>query len=598
MSKQNKIFIKIITSGLAICLGLGSVNAADQLKLRSSVDTSTPEIMLKGGVKLDKKNQTVDLSLRDSDLRQVLRMLADKAGYNLVLHSSVTGTITLDLQKTPLNKAFEYVMTLNQLSYWQDGNNLIISTTAEANRLGLNKSQIKPIKIKYLDAALVATFLNRNIFTLNKPNASSNPNVIVNPNTNEIVIFGNEGDVALAQKVVKYLDVKPEAKTYEINYAPTGDIANIICSSVFGATGSASVSATPSTTPENKLACNATVSVTADTLESFNAKGFQVYYNESLRTITIYGGTQEQIAQVDDAVKRFDKKQPQAYIELSIIELSESGSKSLSSTWAYSDGRIAIDGGYGSTSQGGSWNGLTGTPLSQLGKTTNLLTGEEEEYVAIPGGLVWKGNRPSVLNPSGYGEDLLPNYYKGLKQMISVLLTQNKGRLLANPKIIATNNQKSTINITSEYLDNRTITQNINATTGNTSTTTYTKGSSGIQIDITPQISPNGYIYLDLNPSYTQPAEQLKENNSIVLTFVNERKLELKGVRVKDGETLVIGGLIQEKETNSQAKIPLLSDIPVLGTLFKTSGTDKARSELIIMVTPKIVKDNDSTDTL
>lgn len=603
MSKQNKVLIKLITSGIIICLGLGSVNAADQLKLRSSVDTTTPEIMLKGGVKLDKKNQTIDLSLRDSDLRQVLRMLADKAGYNLVLHSSVTGTLTLDLQKTPLNKAFEYIMTLNQLSYWQDGNNLIVSTTAEANRLGLNKSQIKPIKIKYLDAAVVAAFLNKNIFTLNKPNASSNPNVIINPNTNEIVIFGNEGDVALAQKIVNYLDVKPESKTYEINFAPTGDVANIICSSVFGANGAASVSASPPTTPENKLACSATVAVTADTLESLNTKGFQVYYNESLRTITIFGGTQEQIAQADSAVKQFDKRQPQAYIELSIIELSESGSKSLASTWAYSDGRIAIDAGYSSVAAGGAWSGAVTTGSNQKGKAVDPYdpAGSIIDIIAVPGGISWTGNKgTSEIYGTPYGPDVIPNYVKSLQQNISMLLTQKKGRLLANPKIIATNNQKSTIDITTEYLDNKTVTINTSATTGNLQTTTYTKGSAGIQIDITPKISPNGYIYMDLKPSYTQPGEQEKDpsTNAVVLTYVNTRELDLKDVRVKDGETLVIGGLIQETESNTQQKIPVLSDIPMLGVLFKASGTEKKRSELIIMVTPKIIKDNDSTDTL
>jgi type II secretory pathway component GspD/PulD (secretin) len=602
MSKYNKIFLTLLTSGIIVCLGLSSVVAADELKLRSSIDNSSPEIMLKGGVKLDKKNQTVDLSLRDSDLRQVLRMLADKAGYNLVLHASVTGTITLDLQKTPLNKAFEYVMTLNQLSYWQDGNNLIISTTAESNRLGLNKSQIKPIKIKYIDAGVVAKFLNTNIFTLNKPNASSNPNVVINPNTNEIIIFGNEGDVALAQKVIKYLDVKPEAKTYEVNYASTSDIASIICNSVFGATGTAAASSSTAIAEDsNKLACSATVSITADALESLGTKGYQVYTNDSLKRITIYGGTQEQFAQVQDVIKRFDKKQPQAYIEVSIIELSEAGSKALSSTWQYSDGRIALDAGYSATSTGGAWSGTTGTGLNQKGQAVNPYdpAGALVDIVAVPAGISWKGNKgTSAIYDTDYGPDVIPNYVKSIKQNISMLITQNKARLLSNPKIIATNNQKSTIDITTEYLDNKTETTLVPVSGPTQSTVTYTKGSAGIQFDITPKISPNGYIYLDLNPSYIQPGAQLGEGVNIILTYVNQRKLDLKNVRVKDGETLVIGGLMQEYESNTQSKTPLLSEIPLLGMLFKASSTQKNRSELIIMVTPKIIKDNDSTDTL
>jgi len=572
MSKSHKrIFKMILASGVIGCMGLSSVFAGE-LKLRSSIDTASPEIQLKGGVKIDSHNHTISLSLRDSDLRQVLRMLADKAGYNLVLQDSVKGTVTVDLNRVPLNKAFEYILTLNKLSYWQDGNTLIVTTADDANSLGLNKSKVKPIKIKYVDAGVVASFLNKNIFSLNKPNGNTKPSVVINPNTNEIMIFGNDGDIVLAQKVIKYLDVKPESRTYEVDYAPTADIANIICSSVFGATGAAAVSATPPATPENKIACSANpTSITADNLESLNTKGYQVYYNESLRKITIYGGTQEQISQVADVIKKFDKKQQQVYIEVSIIELSESGSKALSSTWAFQSGRFAIDAGVASSiddsTTAKSWAGTIG-----MAKGSN-------------GGYIWKGSHP--------------NYSTTLTQYISMLLTQNKGRLLANPRIIAINNQKSTIDITTEYLDKRTKTVQATSTTNQPLVSTdYTKGSAGIQIDITPKITPNGYINLDLNPSYTQPGEQVKEGDDIVLTFINTRKLDLKDIRVKDGETLVLGGLIQEKESNSQQKIPILADIPVLGMFFKASASDKSRSELIIMVTPKIVKENDSEDTL
>ncbi|MDD3014325.1 MAG: hypothetical protein PHC34_11540 [Candidatus Gastranaerophilales bacterium] len=622
---HKKIFKIILASCIIGFMGLSSV-FADDLKLRSSINSVTPEIQLKGGVKIDKNNQTVNLSLRDSDIRQVLRMLADKSGYNIVMHESIKGTVTVDLLKTPLNKAFEYILTINQLAYWQDGNTIIIASNEEVNKLGLNKSQIKPIKIKYLDAGVVATFMNKNIFSINKPGGSSNPNVIINPNTNDIIVFGNEEDVALAQKVVNYLDVKPETKIFEVNYAKTSDIANIVCNSIFGVTATVTVpTAGTAINEENKIACSAnTTLITADKLESLNTKGFQVYYNDSLHRLIIYGGTQEQILQIADAVKKFDKKQQQVYIELSIVELSESGSKALSSAWGYSNGRIAIDGGYSALSQGTAWDGTTGTPFSQTGEVIDPNTLQTITTTLIPGGHVWGGSKPSVLNylvsnPNyvevkdalgnitnadekyitvNSGRDLIPSYAKGLTQFISVLVTQSKGRLLANPRIIATNNQKSTVDITSEYLDNRTQTTALTATNQPLTTTTYTKASAGIKIDITPKISPNGYINLDLNPSYTQPAEQLKEGTNIVLTFLNTRKLELTDIRVKDGESLVIGGLMQERETNSQQKIPILADLPLIGMFFKSSSTDKSRSELIIMVTPKIVKDNDSVETL
>ena len=69
-------------------------------------------------------------------------------------------------------------------------------------------------------------------------------------------------------------------------------------------------------------------------------------------------------------------------------------------------------------------------------------------------------------------------------------------------------------------------------------------------------------------------------------------------IRVKDGETIVIGGLLQEKETNSQGRLPFLSSIPVVGMLFKNSNTTRDRSELILMITPKILKETDAIGLL
>ncbi len=81
-------------------------------------------------------------------------------------------------------------MTLNQLTYWQDGNTLIVATSAKAQELGLSKAEIKPVKIKYVDAQKIADFLNSNIFSLNKPDISKAAIVTSNPSTNEVYIFG------------------------------------------------------------------------------------------------------------------------------------------------------------------------------------------------------------------------------------------------------------------------------------------------------------------------------------------------------------------------------------------------------------------------
>ena len=237
MNKMAKISKIVLLSCLIGFLGTEATLSAAQtvpaIKLRGNIDMTGAPIPLKGGVNIDNKNQKISISLRDSDVRQVLRMIADKAGLNIIFHDSVTGKVTLDLMNVNLNKAFEYVMTLNNLTYWMDNNTLVIAPKDSASKLGINKTEIKPIKIKYLDAATVAKFLNTNIFSLNRPDISTNPIVVTNPATNEVLIFGNSSDVVLAQKVINYMDIKPNVKNFTVNFIDPSTAASMICNTVF-----------------------------------------------------------------------------------------------------------------------------------------------------------------------------------------------------------------------------------------------------------------------------------------------------------------------------------------------------------------------------
>ena len=78
-------------------------------------------------------------------------------------------------------------------------------------------------------------------------------------------------------------------------------------------------------------------------------------------------------------------------------------------------------------------------------------------------------------------------------------------------------------------------------------------------------------------------------------TLLSRRNLDLKNVRVKDGETLIIAGLIQEQEQKLVQKIPVLGDLPLIGAAFRSTNTVKAKSELVIMLTPKIINDGEGS---
>ena len=106
---------------------------------------------------------------------------------------------------------------------------------------------------------------------------------------------------------------------------------------------------------------------------------------------------------------------------------------------------------------------------------------------------------------------------------------------------------------------------------------------SGITLEITPWVGAAGEITVLIHPDIKDPKQVSKEHSTIT-----ERSLDTT-VRVKDGETIVIGGLIQRNETTQESKVPVLGSIPLLGHLFKESHKTHNDTELIIIVKPRII---------
>jgi len=628
MKKNKKSLVtKILAVTIASLFGLeasaaGTMISANTVPLRATAPakaapkatfSNTPfdhyttfGLPLKGGVQIDSKNQKITLNLVKSDLRQVLRMLADKAGKNIILDASVPGSsgssnsnnsgvstgtptvsggpdadgeISLDLVNVTVNKAFEYIMTLKELTYWQDGNTVIVATSDRAEELGLNKTEIKSIKIKYVDAQKIADFLNSNIFSLNKPDISKAAIVTCNPNTNEIYLFGKEHDYQMAVKIVSRLDVKPQVNTFSVNYAKPADLASKICMTVFQNTSASSTSSSSSSSSSSSGSSSSGGSRTttvcsgngtsgssgsssssssggSSSLSSFSSPSYMVLADTGLNQITIFGGTQEQINLAKEIIKNFDKKEPQVYLEISIIELSEDGSKAFNNILYYTNAKSVYKQSAG---------------LSRLEYTLRKTI---DPYVSAV--------EPVYTNLDTYGN------FDDTFGAIQTVITSGKGRILANPRILASNNTESTINIKEDIVSN--VTTNVVQGASTTSSTTAQHGDVGINLTVTPQISPNGYVTLDLKPSYSS----VKGDDGYGGTLTRTRDFEAKQVRVKDGETLIIAGLIQETENISHKKTPVLADIPILGTLFKDQSTAKSRSELIFMITPRVIKDNET----
>ncbi|WP_113907018.1 pilus (MSHA type) biogenesis protein MshL [Aliidiomarina celeris] len=180
--------------------------------------------------------------------------------------------------------------------------------------------------------------------------------------------------------------------------------------------------------------------------------------------------------------------------------------------------------------------------------------------------------------------------------MVEMLSTQGQVQVLSSPRVTATNNQKAVIKIgEDEYFVTDVSTTTVTGTaTTSTPNIQLTPFFSGIALDVTPQIGEDGQITLHVHPSVTETTEQEKvislnqETFRLPLARSNIRESDTI-IRARDGEVVIIGGLMQSGYSDDVSKVPLLGDIPFLGELFTNRRQRETKKELVIMLRPTVV---------
>lgn len=557
-----------------------------------------------GSANIKNGNKRLSVSLRDSDVKQALRMFADKAGLNIIFHDSVEDkTITLDLVAVTLNDALRMVMQASDLSYFVDGDTLIIMAADKAKELNISKQNMMVLPVKYTDAAEVASFLNKNIFSINKPGLSNTEIVAVNPAKNELLIFGTQSDYDMAKSTLAIIDTPLRISNFKVNHVTPKEMAKNICKAVLnsddnnsnndddddddddddldtsGGGQSSGLSAGESANKKvsmgkAKMACALGGQESqggnggGGALYSMNQKSIKVMYYDTLGTISVIGGSQEQIDTIGSFISVTDVKQPMAYLEFSIVELNEDGSKDFTTNWELISQNFSITASAGQILMGGG----NGFKLDDEGKI-------------IPNPYLWMVDRKNRPQNGFQGKTTI-------SQFVSYLVSNGKGKILANPKILVTSGKQSVIDLSSDYIKKThwTTTNAVNVQRDKE----YELGSDeGIIVAVTPYISRDGYVTMNLAPTYATVKRQVQNSEGeLEATLLQRRNLELSNIRVKDGDTLILGGLIQENESEDVGKIPILGDIPGLGFFFRDTHTHKSKQELVILITPHIIDES------
>ncbi len=293
----------------------------------------------------------------------------------------------------------------------------------------------------------------------------------------------------------------------------------------------------------------------------------------------------EVFPQIEQIIAELDKKAPQILIEAQIVEINTDRMNELGIEWGGSRGEMAFFAGparltdYGLRPgffSGDSWKYFYPQVLEIASEPT-----EEEAPSGIDPIFSTK-----VRSPQGvfYGVFSLAQ----LQAIFRALISRGEARYLGKPKVVAMNNKTTIITLSQDAAVGTS--SQLTSTGGGESSTSIERRRIGLTLQVTPQVNREGYITLIAQPSYSSlVASAITVQGETIMDPISRGASTM--VRVKNGQTVVIGGILSSKEDKTVKKVPLLGYIPIIGWLFTSVSSRRTNTDLVIFITPTILVD-------
>jgi type IV pilus assembly protein PilQ len=583
--------------------------------------------------------QLLSLDVKDTDLLDVIRMISKGYNLNIILDQNVrAGKVTLHLTNVPIMEGLRKIAESNGLDVVQDGNVYRIRNAAEQYQStveyqnGKLTIDIQNVEVKAfltevsaktgvsivpdakVEGRLTGKLFNvglddglrailegngfrvtkrRNIYRISTgdpvvnvarpgPVAGGGPDRdfyvdytnglitlnVINGDLEEIIkAISEQGDV----EIITYGSIKSEVNA-RINRAPiTEALALLLGGTRFTFVQRGNViligdrnTATPSGQTLSKSELIHLRHIKADNITSILPKDIpsanvRVIKEQNALLIT---GTSEDIVTAREFLNTIDIPTPQVRIDAVIVEYKENLDRAMGIRY----GRKAGERSYF----------INPSPLTRISEES------ANTELGITGSTLQNFLNRIIPSKETVIKDLITEDFFMVLQFLE---DQNKARVLAQPSILTLNGNKASIDVSE--------TQYYKVTTGTADNYTirFQPIKFGIQLDIVPWISQSGQITAEITPTVSNSDKTNVEG----YPNISSRSLSTT-VRLNDGETLILGGLIKNQESQFRNKIPILGDIPIIGAFFRHSGTTRSKSNLVVYITPTIVTRDHAVD--
>ncbi|MBB1651288.1 type II secretion system secretin GspD [Delftia sp. UME58] len=281
-----------------------------------------------------------------------------------------------------------------------------------------------------------------------------------------------------------------------------------------------------------------------------NLGSIRVMADELNNTVLVWG-TPAEFERIEATLKKLDLPPTQVLIEASIVEVTLNDGLEFGLQWAFNGGI------HNSHADG------TGTLFGQKGNESSTL-----------GDALGMGFNYTVRSSAGR-----------VRATLNALSTKTNVKVVASPTLMVLDNHTAAIAVGTQqpYRSGETSTS---ATVGSTTTNSYQYKDTGVNLQVTPSVNAGNLVTMTVNQQVTDVGS---EDTITKQTAFLQRQLSSR-VAVRSGESIVMGGLIQETNSNSRNGVPFLHDLPVVGNLFGSSTNSGRRTELLVIITPRVVR--------
>ena len=323
-------------------------------------------------------------------------------------------------------------------------------------------------------------------------------------------------------------------------------------------------------------------------IRSVLSKKYGKLANDPRTNTLIVTDVPEVFPQVEQIIAELDKKAPQILIEAQIVEINTDRLNELGIEWGGPKGEMAFFAGPARVTDYGLRPGFfSGDQWKNFFPSAPSIAADSASGSAGGTGIdpIFSTGK---ISPKGvfYGVFSLAQ----LQATFRALISRGEARYLGKPKIVAMNNKTAVVMVSRDAAVGQS--SQVSSAGGSTgsSSTSAERRRIGLKLTVTPQVNKEGYITLVVLPSYSDVvASAITASGATIFDPVSRGASTM--VRVKNGQTVVIGGMLSSTETKSVKKVPLFGYIPIIGWLFTSVSSWRTNTDLVIFVTPTILVD-------